>query len=157
MREPRRLRRVVLKEELQELTGNQCSALILGQFLFWTDRTQKVGQMLKEEYKSQGQTLFDSLEGAEIETMQRLKAGWIYKSAKQLREELMGSFGETTIARRLQELVGQGYLCRRRNPRHGWDRTWQYRVNLRKVMEDMKALGYALEGYPIIQAKGELL
>lgn len=134
---PRKLNRAVIKEELIALTGHWLSALILNQFLFWSQRTGDVDQFLQEEKRRN-----PKLEG-------ELTHGWIYKSAKELAAELMTGSSEQTILRHIAPLVQAGYLDQRRNPKYRWDRTWQYRPNICQIQSALHAMGYVLEGYPL--------
>ena len=47
MNEPRRLKRVVIKEELVELTGDFVKAVLLQQMLYWSERVQDFKQLLR--------------------------------------------------------------------------------------------------------------
>lgn len=135
--EARRLKRVVVKEELVKLTCDRLAAEILDQMLYWSERTYDFDRFIEEEKQR------------DPESNMPLTHGWIYKSARELREELMLDASARTVNRRLEELVAKGWLDRRRNPRHQWDKTWQYRPNIHKIQSDLADLGYALEGYPL--------
>ena len=52
----------------------------------------------------------------------------------------------TTMRRYLKILISQGWLEERSNPHNKWDKTSQYRLNLRKLQEDLWALGFELPG-----------
>ena len=73
-----KLKRVVIKEELVELTGNYKLALMLNQLLYWTERVgpKRYNQFVKEELKR------------EIDDTDNLKGGWIYNKAEEIAEEL---------------------------------------------------------------------
>jgi len=45
----KKLKRAIIKEEYVELTGSFISALILQQFLYWTDRMNDVDTWVEEE------------------------------------------------------------------------------------------------------------
>ena len=132
----RRLKRVVIREELVELTGHWMQALILNQFLFWLDHMRTVDRYLQEEAQRAGQ-------GEEPD----LTEGWIYKTAAELADDLMVKSSRQTMRRHLGELVEKGWLHERTNPKYEWDRTLQYRPDLTKIAADLAALGYPLEGY----------
>jgi len=132
-----RLKRVVLKEELATLTGDPISAIVLDQLLYWSRRTRDFDQFIEEE------------KARDPNITMPLTHGWIYKSAKQLADELMGIASAATIRRRLVNLVENGWVDERHNPNHAWDRTMQYRPNIHAIQRDLAALGYALEGYPL--------
>lgn len=137
MAELKKLRRVPLKEELVALVGDAVGALVLQQMIYWSERTRDIDQYLKEEATRAQKEPED------------LTCGWIYKSSDELAEELMQVASSATIRRRLQGFVDTGWLDERRNPKHKWDRTLQYRVNILKIQKDLFSLGYALEGYPV--------
>lgn len=133
--EPRRLKRVVIKEEFVELTGHYISALILNQFLYWTERVQDFDRFLLETQLRQKNVDID------------LQGGWVYKTASDLSDELMIGVSHQTIRRYLQKLVDSGLVLERNNPANSWDRTLQYRVDIVAVVQALDALGYTLEGY----------
>lgn len=137
---PKKLKRVVIKEELVELTGHYVQALILNQFIYWSERTKDFDEFIREER----QRAIDSI--IEVEPAD----GWVYKSADQLSDELMLGMVHVTMRKHLVKLVDQGYLSQRRNPNFGWDRTWQYRPNMVKIQTDLQEMGYALESYPLV-------
>ena len=55
-----------------------------------------------------------------------------------------------TVARKLAELVNDGWIRRRNNPNYTWDRTYQYRPAIREIQIALQELGYALDGYPLV-------
>lgn len=136
--EPGKLRRVVIKQELVELTGHWRTGLILNQFLYWLERRSDIDQYLIEERER----------NPDLQIL--LTHGWIYKSAKQLLEELMIGVSEETLRRGIKSLVERQWLQERNNPDQRWDHKLQYRPNIRRIQEDLQALGYALEGYPLL-------
>lgn len=138
MSEIKRLKRVVIKEELYELTGDVNKAIILNQMLYWSERVWDFDKFITEEKRRAAN------EGMEIEM--DLQNGWIYKSSKELAEEIMIA-SDKTVNRHLNELVEKGYLEQRTNPKYRWDKTYQYRVNLIKLAKDLARLNYTLEGY----------
>lgn len=135
-----RLKRVVVKQELVELTGDIFNAIILNQLIYWSERVYDFDKLISEErhrMQSEGHTL----------NMQPTN-GWIYKSADELNEETMLGVSPATMGRYIKTLLDKGYLLVRNNPDHKWDRTKQYRVDFVKVCKDLATLGYALDGYP---------
>ena len=142
-----KLKRAVIKEEFVALTGNVIQALILNQFLYWTDRLRDLNKFIKEENER-------AINEGKLENIfenESFKHGWIYKSAKELNEELMLSIHSNTLNRHLKSLVEKGFLEQRHNPKYKWDRTWQYRVNIPKIKLELKKLGYVLQGYKFIE------
>ena len=136
------LKRVVIKEELVELTGDYRPALILNQFIYWIERMYDADKYILEEKE---RALKEDMEINISESK-----GWVYKTAEELSEELMTGMSKSTIGRYIKQLVEKGYLHQRRNPKYKWDKTMQYRVNLYKVQLDLAKLGYALEGYRLL-------
>lgn len=134
----KKLRRVVIKEELVALTGSVDAAIVLNQMIYWSERVKDFDEFIKEEnFRSTKQ----GIEPAEFLN------GWIYKTADELETELLGFKSSKTIARILTELVQKGWLSRRRNPKYKWDKTYQYRFNYLAVQKELAAIGYVLEGY----------
>ncbi len=136
----KKLKRVVIKEELVALTGHYVQALILNQFVYWSERTKDFDQFIDEERKRDPDITLDPTKG------------WVYKTAEDLSDELMLGMSVSTIRRHLGKLVKSGHLDERNNPNHKWDRTLQYRPNMVKIQTDLFHLGYALEGYPLVVA-----
>lgn len=140
-KEPQKLRRVVIKEELVALTGDFLNAIILQQLLFWSERVKDFDIFILEERKRSEKS------GTPI-NMQPTR-GWIYKKADELSEETMLGLAPGNIRNRIKKLEAQGYIMSRLNPEHKWDKTYQYRVDLLKIQRDLLKKGYFLEGYKI--------
>jgi len=138
----RKLKRAVVKEELVALTGDIESALILNQFIYWSERVKDFDKFIMEEAEVR------EMECLEKPNIQLLK-GWIYKDMEELKSEIMLSCSTVTIGRKLSKIVDSGWLDRRTNPEHKWDKRYQYRVNLNKIALDLYELGYALQDYKI--------
>ena len=138
----KKLKRVVIKEELVELTGDYRPAIILNQMLYWSERMFDTDNYIREE-KTRALN-----NDTEINIME--SKGWIYKTAEDLNEELMIGMSVPTIRKYIKQLVEQGYLIQRKNPKYKWDKTLQYRVDLYKIQLDLGKLGYALEGYRLL-------
>jgi DNA-binding MarR family transcriptional regulator len=138
MSEIRKLKRVVIKEELVALTGHYLAALTLNQFLYWSERTKDFDKFIREETNRSP------------ETKVQLTHGWIYKTATELAGELMIEVGPATMRKYIDQLVQKGWLDQRNNPNLKWDRTLQYRPNIRKIQADLAAIGYVLDGYPLV-------
>ena len=137
-----KLKRVVIKQELVELTGDYRPALILNQFIYWTERMKDTDKYIQEEKERAIKE--------EIEVSIEESKGWIYKTAEELNEELMVGMSKATIGKYIKQLVEAGYLSKRNNPKYKWDKTLQYRVDLVKVQTDLGKIGYALEGYKLL-------
>jgi len=134
----KKLKRVVIREELAVLTKDYIAALALSQFLYWSERRHDFDKFIQEEQQRQP------------DLNAKLTHGWIYKSIDELHDELMlKPLSTSTLRRRVETIVNQGWVDRRRNPRFKWDKTWQYRPDIFKIQCDLFVLGYALEGYPL--------
>ncbi len=138
MHKPLKEKVVVIREGYFIITGKDTrAALILGQMDYWTQRKSDFNEMLKEEIAAQG------VEEPNIQP----SSGWIYKTAAQLTEEVMGDWTDDTTRASLKKLVSLGYLSERNNPYLKWDRTIQYHFNAAKVAEDLHNIGYTLLWY----------
>ena len=56
----------------------------------------------------------------------------------------MLSIDRTTIRRYLHCLIAKEWIQTRGNPQSRWDKTTQYRVNVKKIQKDLVALGHKL-------------
>lgn len=121
----------LIRKELVNLTGNHAYAVILNQLLYWTQRRKDFSLMLEEEKNMKDKTT-------------QPNHGWIYKTAEELNQDTLLSLDRTTIRRYLNFLVKRGWIFERSNPHHKWDRTTQYRVNIRKIQEDLLDLSLNL-------------
>lgn len=139
MDELKMLKRAVLREELVAVCGDHVSALILNQFLYWQVRKRDTVKYLQEEIKRRES---GNLPVADIKAV---ADGWIFKKAAELKDEIMLSVSQNTIIRRIEGLVEKKLLFQRNNPFYKWDKTYQYRVNLGKLADDLKAMGYSIE------------
>ncbi|MBW2599850.1 MAG: hypothetical protein JRC60_07210, partial [Deltaproteobacteria bacterium] len=140
----RKLKRSVVKEELIAITGNCCAAIILAQMMYWAERVADHDRFISEE--NQRRQISDTFD-QEIPK----RHGWIYKSAKDLCWETMLGLSENSVRKYLKQLISQGFLESRRNPKYHWDRTKQYRVNLQNIHFTLQKYGYPLDGYQIIE------
>lgn len=137
---PRKLKRVIIKEEFVALTGDVIKAVILNQFVYWSERVADVDRFLVEERE---RALKYAGEDINVEPQN----GWIYKKAEDLSEETMLGLAKSNIRTHIKALVEAGWLMERRNPKYAWDRTLQYRVDFVKLRDDLQKIGYDLDGY----------
>jgi len=133
-----KIRKVVLREDYLSICDNPNEAIVLAQMIYWAERVKDADKLIIEENKFLKK---------ENEEERELFHGWIYKSALQLEEELMGFVSRRTITNVLKTLVDKGFLFKRNNPKLKWDRTFQYRVNLILIAKKLKENNYVLEGY----------
>ncbi len=136
------LKRIVIKEELVALTGDYKKAILLNQFIYWSERVYDFDKFIAEER--------ERCVKSDIEYNLELQNGWIYKTADALADETMLNMHKSNIVKHVDELIAKGWLDVRNNPNHKWDRTRQYRVNIVKIQYDLFEMGYSLEGYPLI-------
>ena len=141
MSEFKGLKRVVVKEELVALTGDLEKAIILNQFIYWSQRINDFDKFVAEER--------DRAEAEGMEVVIDFQNGWIYKDMEELKDEIMTTSSISTMSRKLQDLVDQGWLDRRNNPKYKWDKRYQYRVNLLSITKDLFEIGYILQDYKI--------
>ena len=135
------LKRAMIKEELVALTGDLEKAIILNQLLYRSERVKDFDKFLMEEKMvAEINRDIDRLE---------LINGWIYKDMEELKEETMITYSISTLSRKMNDLIKSGWIYRRRNPKHRWDKRYQYRVNLIKISMDLIKIGYTLQGYKI--------
>ena len=137
-----KLKTAVVREEFVALTGDLEKALILNQFIYWSERVRDFDRFIHEE---QERRVKENMENVNIE----YQHGWIYKDMNELKEEIMLTSSISTISRKINELVEAGWLQRRRNPKYKWDKRYQYRVDLIKIVIDLFNIGYILQKYRI--------
>ena len=119
----------VIRKEFVALTGDHFSAVILNQLLYWTQRVRDFDLLLEEE------RCFNPDCNAPP------RHGWIYKTAHDLIEETMLGISHPTMRKYLKLLIDQGWIDERAHPNDKWNKTTQYRVNIRKLQEDLIAMG----------------
>ena len=136
------LKRAIVKEEFVALTGDLEKAIVLNQFIYWSERIGDFDNFIQEEQER------NEKEGIDPINLE-LQNGWIYKDMDELKEEVMFTSSVSTMGRKLKELVEEGWIDRRNNPKYKWDKRYQYRVNLLKVIKDLFEIGYTLQDYKI--------
>jgi len=143
-----KLKRAIIKEEFVTLTGDFKQAIVLNQFIYWSERVKDSKRFMEEEVEHGRKFADGSVENPQ-DISESLSNGWIYKTAEEMIEEVMLTVSKTTMQRIIDSLVEKEWINRRRNPKYQWDKTYQYRVNLNKIQTDLFALGFALEGYSL--------
>ena len=159
----RRLKRVVLHEEFVALVNAYCheppkkkvsapyiTAILLSQLLYWETRCRDYDSFRIEEHERLERFAQGREQRAEAQQPPVLTHGWIYKSAQELSEETMLGVADSTILLHLRRLLSIGVLEKRNNPNYHWDRRLQYRVNTIRLRQLLFAIGYNLEGWPIL-------
>ncbi|MBV9849946.1 MAG: hypothetical protein JO250_09770, partial [Armatimonadetes bacterium] len=133
IRHPRRSYVAVLREDYVRICdGNLCAAMILSQMEYWHD--------VKLEAVAQAEAHNEAARRAGEEPDQDTEL-WVYKSLPEMKDELMGLFGDKAIAAGYAYLAGRQYLESRTNPRFTWDRTRQYLFNVPAVQAAVDQLG----------------
>ena len=159
----RRLNRVILHEEFVALVNAYChappkkkvsapyiTAILLSQLLYWETRCRDYDSFRIEEHERLERFAQGREQRAEAQQPPVLTHGWIYKSAQELSEETMLGVADSTILLHLRRLLSIGVLEKRNNPNYHWDRRLQYRVNTIRLRQLLFAIGYNLEGWPIL-------
>jgi DNA-binding MarR family transcriptional regulator len=135
VREPRV---AVIREEFANLTKDPLVAVVLNQLVYWTQRVKDFDFFLQEE------------QSINPNCNVQPRHGWIYKTAEELVQETMLQVSKSTMLRYLNTLLTSGWIDKRSNATDKWDRTIQYRVNLRKLQEDLMKVGHTLPGSALL-------
>lgn len=124
-------------------------ALILNQFVFWTERLPEADReaYLHEELQRASRAEPDG---------SLPQHGWIYRKLEQIVAECMLYVSDSAMRSYMRELVRLGYLFCRPNTRNPWDRTLEYRLNLAHLCRRMHECGFTLAGYRFSQLAQEL-
>ena len=128
----------LIRKEFVDLTGDHFSAVILNQLLYWTLRVKDFDLFLEEE-RVLASSLIKNKRNSEQE--KSFNHGWIYKTAHDLIEETMLGISHPTMRKYLKLLVDQGWVNERPHPLDKWKKTIQYRINVRRLQEDLIAIG----------------
>ena len=140
MEDVKKLKRAVIKEEFVAITGNFVDAIILNQFIYWTERVKDFDEYIEQENK---RAVREGLETHE------LTGGWIYKTSEELADETMLNLTTASMRKHITTLKSKGFIIERENPRYKWDRTKQYRVDLVKITEELGKAEYYLSDYKL--------
>lgn len=132
---PRKLKRIVIKEELVALTGCYKQSIILNQLMYWSERVRDFDKLIVEEQQR------DAAHDVE------LRHGWIYKTSEELADETMLGLSKSNMRTHIKRLVAAGWISERRNPHVKFDNTLQYRVDFVRLRKDLLVVGYDLHGY----------
>ena len=135
-----RIKKAVIREDLLSITNDYRKAIILNQFIYWSERVSDADKFIQKE---------NEIAKSNGEEERELFYGWIYKTSEELADEVMLGLSASQIRRYISDLVDMGYISKRNNPKYKWDRTLQYRVNLVNIAKDLKKNGYPLSDYRI--------
>ena len=140
----RKLKRVVIKEEIVAITGDTNLAIVLGQLMYWQERVNDYDQYIDEE---ECRCRSNGTEHDFYHTY-----GWIYKKASELIDECMLNVSDKSMRLYLKKLEDMGFISSRDNPHHKWDKTKQYSVNTINILKAVKEHGYTgIDGFIEIQ------
>lgn len=139
-----KLKRVLIKEELMCITKDATTAIILNQFIYWSERVKDISTLINEEY------LRSKMSKTEVNS---LNAGWIWKPSYELADEIMVTNSEATVRRHISKLVNMGLLFERKRSWFRGDKTLEYRVNFIKLWEVLAENNYPLDGYILNKSK----
>ena len=135
----RELRRTTIKEELVELTGDAIDAAVLNYFVVCQSKSRAIEKYIEEE-RARMSTVGDVLNLAATQ-------GWFYKKASEASEETMLHLSPSNMRARIAKLVKRGWVQERKNPHIKWDKTRQYRADIARIDNDLRTLGFALDGW----------
>lgn len=135
-----KIKKAVIREDLLSITGNYKEAIILNQFIYWSERVNDADKFIEVE---------NEIARKNGEEEREPLYGWIYKTAEELADEIMLGLSASQIRKYIANLVDYGYIQKRNNPKYKWDRTLQYKVNLVNIAKALKANGYPLSDYKI--------
>jgi hypothetical protein len=144
---PPRAKIVLIREEFLTITdGHHCAAALLAVMEYWTNwKLDHIARQIEE---------FDEL-GKDTALIER--EPWIYKNNQSFQEDLMGLFGRNKVLDGLARLIDAHYLKRRKNPGVGWDRTYQYLLDIEKVQQainDLERFKIKPQGYKQTELSG---
>jgi hypothetical protein len=62
---------------------------------------------------------------------------WVFWKQADITRDTFAQYSADTVTRAITYLLKRDFIARRRNPHHGWDRTYQYRLNIEAVNDAM--------------------
>lgn len=135
-----KIKKAVIREDLLSITKDFREAIILNQFIYWSERVSDADILIKKE---------NEIAQKNGEEEKEPFYGWMYKTADELAEEVMLGLSAVQTRRYVKKLIDYGYISERRNPKYKWDRTLQYKINLVNIARALKKNGYPLSDYRI--------
>ncbi|MBY0501714.1 MAG: hypothetical protein K2P93_06915 [Alphaproteobacteria bacterium] len=126
---PRKLKIIMIREELVDLTGDPLTAAILGQMLYWCQEVEDFNLYIEEEKGNRSSSF---------------QHGWFYKSKRELIDETMLRVTLATFRRYMNFLRCRGWIQTRRDPHNKLNSKVQYRVSLGKIHNDLQRKGHTL-------------
>jgi hypothetical protein len=141
------MKKAVLREDLMAVTKDLTQSMVLSQMLYWTKTLDQVNQLIFEENKRLAE---------ESQPQCEYNYGWIWKSAREMREDLMMAFTEDSIQKAFSALSACGLLMKRNNPKVRYDRKLQYRVDLLLLRRKLKECGWAMTDFVLSDTYSEI-
>lgn len=126
----------ILREEYLAITGDPLIALLLNQFLFWTEKLEEIDEYLHEEAQRRTRPEESAI------LLSAVTEGWIRKSHTEMASKALLPVSDTTMRNYLSKLVSLGVLKSRNNPADKFDRQMQYRVDLLALNALLESHGY---------------
>jgi hypothetical protein len=123
----------VLREDYLTICDqNACAAMVLSQFEYWHNVRAAHREQAASQNRAGGLGNLPPTQNTDL---------WVYKTRKELHQELFAVYSLGTIGVAVDLLVAKGYLHTRHNPAHPWDRTLQYRLQVATIQDAINALG----------------
>lgn len=141
------MKKAVLREDLMAVTKDLTQSMVLSQMLYWTKTLDQVNQLIFEENKRLAE---------ESQPQCEYNYGWIWKSAREMQEDLMMAFTEDSIRKAFLSLSECGLLMKRNNPKVRYDRKLQYRVDLLFLRRKLKECGWAMTDFVLSDTYSEI-
>src|SRR5262249_25543411 len=110
----RSIRKALIREDLVNLTGDFRAAVVLNQFIYWTQQTGEI------QYSAQNGCTCDLID---------LKQIWIIKSAQDLSEETMLGLSRQTMRIILRDFIAAGWIEESLLGKYKCYKTAKYRLN----------------------------
>lgn len=130
----RRLNLTATPGELIALTGDPRTATILSKLLHLSRLVNDFDLYIEEEKYS-------------LPKAQVRQYGWFCTTIAALQEETRLRVTIGTFRRYLAYLIDRGWVQTRRNLQDRWTGGKQYRVNLKKLQDDLETKGFSLPGF----------
>lgn len=116
---------IIREDYLWMCDGNHCAASLLNVFEYWMNYKINHHEQVQIENKIAAVGAVPLL----VDDM------WVYKTAENLKDELLGLFADTKITAAVKLLKKKGFIETRNNPAYGWDRTLQYLFKAEAVQQ----------------------
>lgn len=106
--------------------GDTCCAALLSVFQYW----HEVKLASREQARAH-----NAAASAAGQSPDQDESCWVYKSAEELVDDLLGMYKDKSVRAALKKLIDAGFIQQRRNPRFQFDNKPQYLFVVDKVQE----------------------